>query len=72
MARLLVYHPGVCLKLVFPYVLATSISDCGTSAADIGSDTVWQDVISRARYQVSDGTLSVALPPYGVAWLASD
>jgi hypothetical protein len=32
---------------------------------------VWRDVLSRARYQVQDHVLSVALPPYGVAWLSS-
>jgi glucosylglycerate phosphorylase len=31
----------------------------------------WRDVLSRGRYQVQEGVLSVALPPYGVAWLSS-
>jgi hypothetical protein len=31
----------------------------------------WRDVLSRDRYQVQEGVLSVALPPYGVAWLSS-
>ena len=64
-------RPGVQRLLALTNVTASRVR-VRLAAADIGSDTVWQDVISRARYQVSDGTLSVALPPYGVAWLASD
>jgi glycosidase len=37
--------------------------------SDLGGDPVWRDVLGPARYQVTDGVLSVALPPYGVAWL---
>ncbi|MCC6165062.1 MAG: sugar phosphorylase [Acidobacteria bacterium] len=40
-------------------------------AEDIGDDTVWRDVLGTARYQVANGVLSVALPPYGVAWLSA-
>ncbi len=35
----------------------------------IGGARLWRDVLSTARYQATDGVLSVALPPYGVAWL---
>ncbi len=35
------------------------------------AQVVWRDVLSRGRYQVQDGILSIALPPYGVAWLSS-
>ncbi len=38
---------------------------------EIGGATLWRDVLSDARYQASEGTLSVALPPYGVAWLVA-
>lgn len=38
---------------------------------ELGGDMLWRDVLGRARYQVSDGLLSVALPPYGVAWLTA-
>lgn len=41
-------------------------------ASDLGDPVpLWRDVLSRSRYQVGDGLLSVALPPYGVAWLSS-
>jgi sucrose phosphorylase len=36
---------------------------------DIGGARLWRDVLSTARYQATEGVLSVALPPYGVAWL---
>jgi len=36
---------------------------------DIGDARLWRDVLSTARYQATEGVLSVALPPYGVAWL---
>ena len=38
----------------------------------VGGATLWHDVLSRARYQAHEGSLSVALPPYGVAWLSAD
>lgn len=41
------------------------------AASDLGDPVLWRDVLSRSRYQVHDGQLSVALPPYGVAWLSS-
>jgi sucrose phosphorylase len=40
--------------------------------AETGGATLWNDVLSRARYQASDGMLSVPLPPYGVAWLSAE
>jgi sucrose phosphorylase len=40
--------------------------------ADIGDGTLWHDVLSRARYQATEGLLSVGLPPYGVAWLSGE
>lgn len=39
--------------------------------ADLGGGLLWRDVLGRARYQATDGQLSVALPPYGVAWLTA-
>jgi sucrose phosphorylase len=40
-------------------------------ASELGAPVVWRDVLSRARYQVHADALSVALPPYGIAWLSS-
>lgn len=40
-------------------------------AADLGPSVVWRDLLSRARYQAHADVLSVALPPYGIAWLSS-
>ena len=40
------------------------------SVADIGGASLWQDVLSRARHQASEGVLSVRLAPYQVAWLS--
>ena len=37
---------------------------------EVGS-TPWRDVLGPGRYLASDGVLSVALPPYGVAWLSA-
>ena len=41
------------------------------AVADVGGALLWQDVLSRARYQAADGILSLRLPPYGVAWLSA-
>lgn len=41
------------------------------AVADIGGSPLWQDVLSRARHQASDGVLSLRLPPYGIAWLSA-
>jgi glucosylglycerate phosphorylase len=41
------------------------------ATSGIGGASLWQDVLSRARYQASDGVLSLRLPPYGVAWLTA-
>ena len=35
----------------------------------VGGARLWRDVLSRARYQADEGILSVALRPYGVAWI---
>lgn len=61
-------RPGVQRLLALTNVTSQSVR-VRVPAAELGGASVWADVLSRARYQVIDGTLSCLLPPYGVAWL---
>ena len=63
-------RPGVqqllALTNVTPHAVRVRIP-----VSEAGGATLWNDVLSHARYQASEGALSVALPPYGVAWLST-
>ncbi len=64
-------RPGVQRLLALTNVTAGEVR-IRVPIDSIGGGTLWRDVLGRGRYQASDGHLSVALPPYAVAWLSAD
>lgn len=62
-------RPGIQRLLALTNVTSQPVT-VTLPVADIGA-TSWRDVLSRARYHAGDGTLTVALEPYGVAWLSA-
>jgi sucrose phosphorylase len=61
-------RPGVQRLLALTNVTATQVR-VQIPVERLGGARLWRDVLSRARYQADEGVLSIALRPYGVAWL---
>ena len=62
-------RPGVQRLLALTNVTDTQVR-VQIPVERLGGARLWRDVLSRARYQADEGVLSVALRPYGVAWLS--